>query len=139
VRPSDVAAGLTSMLVGKLFSPPIHHFFPYPLFPVTFHPLPLQTAHQNYSLSTSSPSIHIKFIHHLNFIANDVLLKLSSAQLSGLTFDLALTGAIFVNLASSNLYTLPTNVPRDEISALISGTSGMPFTSLTPGRQEKVK
>jgi hypothetical protein len=45
------------------------------------------------------------------------------AQLTGMTLGLSTTGAVFVNVAQNGLFKLLPNLPRDQISQIVSGTS----------------
>ncbi|KAL8886464.1 MAG: hypothetical protein Q9215_005838 [Flavoplaca cf. flavocitrina] len=52
------------------------------------------------------------------------------AQLSGLTLSLSVAGAVFLNLATNDLNFILTDVPKQEIQQLVSGTSNALFSSL---------
>lgn len=52
------------------------------------------------------------------------------AQLSGLTLGLSVAGSVFENLAQTDLATLLSNVSREEVQQLVSGTSSTLFESL---------
>ncbi|KAF4229638.1 hypothetical protein CNMCM8980_007204 [Aspergillus fumigatiaffinis] len=53
------------------------------------------------------------------------------AQLGGLTLGLSVGGAVFVNVASKNLYHILPNTPRDQVQQMVSGTSGHLLKSLS--------
>ena len=59
------------------------------------------------------------------------------AQLSGLTLGLSIAGAVFLNLAQNDLFAILTNVPRQDIQQLVSGTSSALFASLSPDVREQ--
>jgi hypothetical protein len=56
-----------------------------------------------------------------------------------MSFGLSIGGTIFVNFAQSGLYSILPGVPRNDISQLISGTSGALFASLTQELQDRVR
>ena len=53
-------------------------------------------------------------------------------QLSGIALALSISGATFVNTALHSLQKLLPNVPRQQLQAAISGTSGDFFATLDP-------
>ncbi|KAF3385247.1 Efflux pump roqT [Penicillium rolfsii] len=57
------------------------------------------------------------------------------AQLSGMTLGLSVSGAIFVNIASNNLFALLPEYPKSQVRQVVSGTSGQLLQSLS----EKVR
>jgi hypothetical protein len=63
----------------------------------------------------------------------------STAQLAGMSFGLAIGGAVFVNTAQANLFAMLPDIPHAQITQLISGTSGALFASLTPERQHAAR
>ncbi|KAI1374178.1 MFS general substrate transporter [Hypoxylon crocopeplum] len=58
------------------------------------------------------------------------------AQLSGMTFGLAISGAIFVNLAQNGLYQVLPDVPREQVNQLVAGTSGGLLQTFSPEVQD---
>ncbi|KAL8910405.1 MAG: hypothetical protein Q9172_007842 [Xanthocarpia lactea] len=59
------------------------------------------------------------------------------AQLSGLTLGLSVAGAVFLNLAQNDLFAILTDVPRQDIQQLVSGTSSALFASLSADVREQ--
>ncbi|GKZ23575.1 hypothetical protein AbraIFM66951_009848 [Aspergillus brasiliensis] len=55
--------------------------------------------------------------------AADGLALMLLAQLTGMTLGLSTTGAVFVNVAQNGLFKLLHNLPRDQVSQIVSGTS----------------
>ncbi|KAF7182714.1 hypothetical protein CNMCM7691_002375 [Aspergillus felis] len=55
--------------------------------------------------------------------AADGLALMLLAQLTGMTLGLSTTGAVFVNVAQNGLFKLLPNLPRDQVSQIVSGTS----------------
>ncbi|KAF7168909.1 hypothetical protein CNMCM5623_001815 [Aspergillus felis] len=55
--------------------------------------------------------------------AADGLALMLLAQLTGMTLGLSRTGAVFVNVAQNGLFKLLPNLPRDQVSQIVSGTS----------------
>ncbi|KAJ5230428.1 Major facilitator superfamily domain general substrate transporter [Penicillium chrysogenum] len=53
------------------------------------------------------------------------------AQLSGMTLGLSISGAIFVNLASNDLFALLPEYPQSQVRQIVSGTSGQLLSSLS--------
>lgn len=53
-------------------------------------------------------------------------------QLSGIALALSISGATFVNTALNSLQRLLPSVPRQQLQAAISGTSGNFFATLDP-------
>lgn len=53
-----------------------------------------------------------------------------AAQLSGMTLGLSISGAIFVNIASNDLFALLPDYPQSQVRQIVSGTSGQLLPSL---------
>ena len=68
---------------------------------------------------------------------NKSQMLISIGQLSGIALGLSITGSVFVNTALSGLQKLLPYVPRQQLQAAISGTSGDYFTTLDPAIQAK--
>jgi hypothetical protein len=66
------------------------------------------------------------------------MLTMYIAQLGGLTLGLSVGGAVFVNVASKNLYHILPNTPRDQVQQMVSGTSGHLLKSLSSDVRRKV-
>ncbi|OGM50872.1 MFS drug efflux transporter [Aspergillus bombycis] len=60
----------------------------------------------------------------------DGLTLMILAQLTGMTLGLSITGAIFVNNAQNRLYKLLPDLPRTQVSHIVSGTSSKLLSSL---------
>ena len=61
----------------------------------------------------------------------------TSAQLGGIALGLSISGAVFINRAQIALTAVLPNVPADQITQAISGTSGTFFSKLPDGTREK--
>ena len=59
-------------------------------------------------------------------------LMIYPGQLSGIALALSISGATFVNTALNSLQRLLPSVPRQQLQAAISGTSGNFFATLDP-------
>ncbi|KAJ5462578.1 Major facilitator superfamily domaingeneral substrate transporter [Penicillium sp. IBT 31633x] len=59
------------------------------------------------------------------------------AQLTGMTFGLSISGAIFVNLATSDLVALLPQYPQDQVRQIVSGTSGRLLSSLSESLRDQ--
>ncbi|KAJ5313906.1 uncharacterized protein N7443_000790 [Penicillium atrosanguineum] len=53
------------------------------------------------------------------------------AQLSGMTLGLSISGAVFVNVASNDLFALLPEYPQSQVRQIVSGTSGQLLSSLS--------
>ncbi|KAJ5201673.1 uncharacterized protein N7498_006336 [Penicillium cinerascens] len=53
------------------------------------------------------------------------------AQLSGMTLGLSISGAVFVNIASNDLFALLPEYPQSQVRQILSGTSGQLLSSLS--------
>lgn len=60
------------------------------------------------------------------------LLMISAGQLGGIALSLSISGAVFINTALHSLQKLLPSVPRQQLQAAISGTSGNFFATLDP-------
>ncbi|KAJ5296301.1 uncharacterized protein N7443_007194 [Penicillium atrosanguineum] len=59
------------------------------------------------------------------------------AQLSGMTLGLSVSGAIFVKIASNNLFALLPEYPKSDVRQIVSGTSGQLLQSLSENMREQ--
>lgn len=55
-----------------------------------------------------------------------------TAQLSGMTFGLSISGAVFVNMAQNGLYEVLPRVPKDQVDRPVAGTTSGLLTTLSP-------
>jgi hypothetical protein len=60
-----------------------------------------------------------------------------TAQLSGLTFGLSISGAVFVNVASNGLFALLPDYPQSQVRQIVSGTSSKLLVSLSENLREQ--
>jgi hypothetical protein len=56
-----------------------------------------------------------------------------------MSFGLAIGGAVFVNTSQAGLFAMLRDIPHEDITKLISGTSGALFASLTPELQDAAR
>ncbi|KAJ5892741.1 Major facilitator superfamily domain general substrate transporter [Penicillium tannophilum] len=59
------------------------------------------------------------------------------AQLSGMTLGLSISGAVFVNIASNDLFALLPQYPQSQVRQIVSGTSGQLLSSLSETLREQ--
>ncbi|KAA8650146.1 uncharacterized protein ATNIH1004_002827 [Aspergillus tanneri] len=59
------------------------------------------------------------------------------AQLIGMTLGLSITGAIFVNVTQNGLFKLLPNLPREQVSQVVSGTSSALLNKLPDAVREQ--
>ncbi|GAQ43929.1 hypothetical protein AKAW_11042 [Aspergillus niger] len=69
--------------------------------------------------------------------AADGLTLMLLAQLLGMTLGLSITGAIFVNVAQNSLFKLLPNLPREQVSQVVSGTSSALLNELPDTVRER--
>lgn len=71
-------------------------------------------------------------------IMESLLIWFHLAQLGGLTLGLSIAGAVFINVASNDLYDLLPNIPRNQVQQMVSGTSGTLLSSLSQKMHSRV-
>lgn len=59
------------------------------------------------------------------------------AQLSGMTLGLSISGAVFVNIASNDLFVLLPEYPQSQVRQIVSGTSSQLLSSLSETLREQ--
>ncbi|KXG51084.1 Major facilitator superfamily domain, general substrate transporter [Penicillium griseofulvum] len=69
--------------------------------------------------------------------ASNGLTLMLLAQLSGLTFGLSISGAVFVNVASNGLFALLPDYPESQVRQIVSGTSSKLLVSLSENLREQ--
>lgn len=60
-----------------------------------------------------------------------------AAQLSGMTLGLSISGAVFVNSASNDLFALLPEYPQSQVRQIVSGTSSQLLSSLSETLREQ--